>query len=62
VTAYAEVTHVEGRRIVFAVTTRDETEEIGKGAHERMVVDLARIEKRLETKRAQSRANQKDRS
>lgn len=62
VTAYAEVTHVEGRRIVFAVTTRDETEEIGKGAHERMVVDLARIERRLETKRAQSRANQKDRS
>ncbi|CAM5365726.1 Thioesterase superfamily OS=Afipia felis OX=1035 GN=NCTC12722_01798 PE=4 SV=1 [Afipia felis] len=62
VTAYAEVTHVEGRRIVFAVTARDETEEIGKGTHERMVVDLARIEKHLETKRAQSRANQKNRS
>jgi fluoroacetyl-CoA thioesterase len=59
VTAYAEVTHVEGRRIVFAVMAHDDIEEIGKGVHERMVVDLGRIEKRLEAKRAQSRANQK---
>ena len=57
VTAYAEVTHVEGRRIVFDVTAHDDIEEIGKGMHERMVVDLGRIEKRLEAKRAQSRAN-----
>lgn len=62
VTAYAEVTHVEGRRIVFAVTAHDDIEEIGKGMHERMVVDLGRIEKRLEAKRAQLRANQKSRS
>lgn len=59
VTAYAEVTHVDGRRIVFAVTAHDDIEEIGKGTHERMVVDLARIEKRLDAKRAQSRADQK---
>lgn len=50
VTAEAEVTQVEGRRIVFAVTARDETEEIGKGTHERMVVDLRRITQRLEVK------------
>ena len=35
VTAEAVVTGVEGRRIVFAVTARDETQEIGKGIHER---------------------------
>lgn len=33
VTAEAVVTGVEGRRIVFAVTARDETQEIGSGIH-----------------------------
>ena len=51
VTAEAEVTEVEGRRIVFAVTARDEVEEIGRGAHERAVVDLRRLTQRLDTKR-----------
>jgi fluoroacetyl-CoA thioesterase len=47
ITAEAEVTKVEGRRIWFAVSTRDETEEIGRGTHERMVVDLRRLAERL---------------
>src|SRR3954454_2695247 len=51
VTAEAEVTAVEGRRITFAVTARDETELIGTGTHERMVVDLARLNTRLAAKR-----------
>ncbi len=50
VTAEAEVTQVEGRRIIFAVTARDEYEEIGRGVHERMVVDLRRLEQRLAAK------------
>ncbi|SHL86240.1 thioesterase family protein [Bradyrhizobium lablabi] len=50
VTAKAEVTLVEGRRIVFAVTAHDEVEEIGMGTHERMVVDLRRLTRRLEGK------------
>lgn len=50
VTAEAEVTHVEGRRIVFAVTARDEVEEIGKGTHERTVIDLRRLTQRLAAK------------
>jgi len=50
VTAEAEVTQVEGRRIVFAVTARDDVEEIGKGTHERMVVDVRRLTKRLDAK------------
>jgi fluoroacetyl-CoA thioesterase len=51
VTAVAEVTRVEGRRIVFKVSARDETEEIGTGTHERAVVDLHRLGERLAVKR-----------
>ncbi len=50
VVADAEVTKVDGRRIDFKVSARDETEEIGNGTHERMVVDMARIGQRLATK------------
>jgi fluoroacetyl-CoA thioesterase len=50
VTAEAEVTELDGRRIVFAVTARDEVEEIGRGTHERMVVDLHRLTQRLDAK------------
>jgi fluoroacetyl-CoA thioesterase len=51
VTAQAEVTKVDGRRIEFNVSARDEIEEIGSGTHERMVVDLDRIDRRLEAKK-----------
>jgi fluoroacetyl-CoA thioesterase len=51
VSAEAVVTKVDGRRIEFTVTARDEIEEIGSGAHERMVVDMARIDKRLAAKK-----------
>jgi fluoroacetyl-CoA thioesterase len=50
VRAEAEVTKVEGRRMVFAVTAHDEIEEIGRGTHERMVVDLRRLTQRLDAK------------
>jgi fluoroacetyl-CoA thioesterase len=50
VTAEAEVTKVDGRRIEFKVTARDEVEEIGNGTHERMVVDLPRLHQRLNAK------------
>jgi fluoroacetyl-CoA thioesterase len=50
VTAEAEVTELDGRRIVFAVTAHDEVEEIGRGIHERMVVDLRRLTQRLDGK------------
>ncbi|MBN9593739.1 MAG: thioesterase [Afipia sp.] len=51
-TAEAEVTEVDGRRVVFAVTARDDIEEIGEGTHERRVVDLRRLTQKLEAKRA----------
>jgi fluoroacetyl-CoA thioesterase len=50
VTAEAEVTKVDGRHIEFKVSARDETEEIGTGTHERMVVDMARLDQRLKAK------------
>ncbi len=51
ITAQAEVTKVDGRRIEFNVSARDEIEEIGAGTHERMVVDMARLDRRLAAKR-----------
>ena len=48
----AEVTRVDGRRVEFNVRAMDETEEIGAGTHERVIVDLARLAKRLDAKRA----------
>lgn len=51
VTAQAEVTKVDGRRIEFTVSARDEIEEIGNGTHERMVVDMDRIDRRLAAKK-----------
>ena len=51
VTAEAEVTKVDGRRIEFKVSARDEMEEIGNGTHERMVVDLKRLAARLQARR-----------
>jgi fluoroacetyl-CoA thioesterase len=50
ITAQAEVTKVDGRRIEFNVSARDDSEEIGNGTHERMVVDLARLDQRLKAK------------
>jgi len=50
VTAEAVVTKVDGRRIEFDVSARDEFEEIGRGTHERMVVDLVRLGRRLDAK------------
>jgi fluoroacetyl-CoA thioesterase len=50
VTADAVVTKVDGRRIEFDVSARDEIDQIGKGTHERMVVDMARLDKKLAAK------------
>jgi fluoroacetyl-CoA thioesterase len=48
----AEVTRVDGRRVEFTVRARDQTEEIGAGTHERVIVDLARLARRLNAKHA----------
>ena len=38
VTARAELVKIEGRKLLFNVTARDEVEEIGSGQHQRVVV------------------------
>jgi fluoroacetyl-CoA thioesterase len=50
VTGEAEVTRVDGRRIEFRIQATDETEEIGVGTHERMVIDLAKFAERMKAK------------
>jgi fluoroacetyl-CoA thioesterase len=51
VEAEAVVTGVDGRRIEFSVSARDAAEEIGCGTHTRMVVDIERLNRRLDAKR-----------
>lgn len=50
VRAFAELTAVEGRTLTFALSAVDEIEAIGEGTHERVVVNVARFEKRVKEK------------
>ena len=50
VVAHAEVTKVEGRKVTFRAWAEDETELIGEGTHERIIVDLERFDKRVANK------------
>jgi fluoroacetyl-CoA thioesterase len=47
VSGEAVVTGVDGRRIQFAVRALDGSEEIGRGTHERMLIDLVKFHERL---------------
>ena len=51
VTATAVLTAVEGRLLRFTVSARDEVEEVGRGLHQRFVVDAARFQARVEGKK-----------
>lgn len=50
ITAQAEVVKVEGRTITFRVAVHDESELIGDGTHERVVVNVARFDARVQRK------------
>jgi fluoroacetyl-CoA thioesterase len=50
VTARAEVVGVEGRTVRFRVQARDERELIGDGTHERVVVNVAKFDARVQRK------------
>jgi fluoroacetyl-CoA thioesterase len=50
VRAEAEVVKVDGKRIEFKVSARDEIEEIGVGTHQRAVIELASFNERLAKK------------
>jgi fluoroacetyl-CoA thioesterase len=50
VTATAEVLRVEGRTVHFRVEARDERELIGDGTHERVIVNVAKFDARVQRK------------
>jgi fluoroacetyl-CoA thioesterase len=50
VTATAEVLRVDGRTVHFRVEARDERELIGDGTHDRMVVNVAKFDQRVQRK------------
>jgi predicted thioesterase len=50
VTATAEVTRVEGRTVDFRVEARDEKDLIGDGTHQRVVVNVAKFDQRVQRK------------
>ena len=52
VTATAEVLSVEGRTIKFRLRAEDERDLIGEGTHERVVVNVAKFDLRVQEKTA----------
>ena len=52
----ATVTAVEGRKVLFAVTAKDEIDTISSGSHARFVVDKAKTIERLKAKAAKLRS------
>lgn len=50
VTADIELTQIDGRTLLFAVECHDESGLIGKGTHQRAIIDVARFMDRLAKK------------
>jgi predicted thioesterase len=46
----ATLTEVQGRRLTFEVTARDDVEEIGRGIHRRVLVEVEGFEARARAK------------
>ena len=56
VRAEAEVVSVDGRSVRFRLSAADEVEAISEGTHERVVVTVARFDKRMLDKAAKTRS------
>jgi predicted thioesterase len=54
VRAIAELTNVDGRTLTFRVEARDEKETIGDGTHQRVVVNVARFDQRVQRKASEA--------
>ncbi len=48
--AMAELVRIDGRTLFFRVEAQDEKEPIGDGTHERVVVNVARFDQRVQKK------------
>jgi len=55
--ATAELVSVDGRTLAFRVEAHDEREPIGGGSHQRVVVNVARFDQRVQKKRGPVPAN-----
>jgi fluoroacetyl-CoA thioesterase len=51
-TAISELIAIDGRTLTFKVEARDEREVIGGGTHQRVVVNVARFDERVQKKLA----------
>ncbi|MDO4203632.1 MAG: thioesterase family protein [Selenomonadaceae bacterium] len=52
VTATAVLTKVEGKKLTFEVKAEDEAGEIGKGVHERFIVESERFQQKADSKKS----------
>ncbi len=50
ITASAELTEIDGRRLVFKVEAFDEVEKIGEGTHKRYIIELEKFRERAQGK------------
>ena len=57
VRATAELTAVDGRTLSFRIAARDEREPIGDGSHQRVVVNVARFDERVQKKLGRGRTD-----
>jgi len=48
ITATATIDQIDGRKILFTVSAKDSKNEIGKGTHERFIIDAERFMSKLE--------------
>jgi fluoroacetyl-CoA thioesterase len=53
VTAHVELIQIEGRKLTFAVEAHDGVDLISQGTHERFIIDKARFNAKVNTKKAQ---------
>jgi fluoroacetyl-CoA thioesterase len=51
VTAWVKLVEVDGRRLVFEVEARDGMEPIGRGTHERFIINKKRFDEKMSKKK-----------
>lgn len=56
VLAHAELVKVEGRTLTFTIRAVDEREAIGAGVHERLIINVARFDERMQKKLGKAKA------
>ena len=50
--AKTEVTAVDGRKLTFKVEAFDEKEKIGEAVHERFIINAAKFNQKVESKKS----------